>query len=92
MFNVQCFRLGEGLASYGAGAGSLARRRLFSPSSLQLTGLNCAAAAAGAGAGAGREPLLRPLADSSDEGGYMQLVSARTPLIDTADSDRESCV
>ena len=92
MFDVQCFRLGEGLASYGAaaGAGSLARRRLFSPSSLQLTGLNCAAAAAGAGAG--REPLLRPLADSSDEGGYMQLVSARTPLIDTADSDRESCV
>ena len=60
---------------------STTRRKIFSPSSLQLN-LNCVREER-------REPLLRPLGESEDS--FLQMISARTPLIE-ADSDRESCV
>ena len=60
---------------------STTRRKIFSPSSLQLN-LNCVREER-------REPLLRPLGESEDS--FIQMISARTPLIE-ADSDRESCV
>ena len=58
------------------------RRKLFS-SSLQLN-LNCVRQDSSV-----ENPLLRPLGDC--EGSYMQMISARTPLIEP-ESDRESCV
>jgi len=58
------------------------RRKLFS-SSLQLN-LNCVRQDPSV-----ENPLLRPLGDCEDS--YIQMISARTPLIE-AESDRESCV
>ena len=65
---------------------ALNRRKLFSSSSLQLN-LNCVQRTEDRERR--REPLLRPLNEAEDS--YIQMISARTPLIEP-DSDRESCV
>lgn len=63
---------------------AISKRKLFSPNTMQLN-LNCVRQE-----DRRREPLLRPL-DEASEDNYLQMISARTPLIE-ADSDRESCV
>ena len=59
------------------------KRKLFSSNTMQLN-LNCVRQEDR------RQPLLRPLNEASEDN-YLQMISARTPLIE-ADSDRESCV
>jgi len=74
--------LGTTAVSKAPSLNAATRRKLFS-SSLQLN-LNCVRQDQSV-----ENPLLRPLGDCEDS--YIQMISARTPLIE-AESDRESCV